>query len=479
MKLVPYAFSALKELEWLEEARKQRRYWIVGPEYSDSEKEFRVLYNALSALGVPFDHPGTYNNPQNGDMHISLWGGKFMVDAMSSKYPETLVGEGLSGVVLSEAAKIRPTVYPKFLRPALADWSGWTYMGSTPEGRNWFYDRWDAGQSTTRPDWRSWKAPSWVNPHVYRKMKDRDRGGALAVDILLSAIKSKRIPERLPVDSGLRTYVSDAAWAEMTTRTWKRLGKALGIDPEITALALDLSEELFKQEVAAEFNEYVGRVLKDFDEEIHVADLEYDPTWATYAAIDYGFTNPFVWLLVQIDPFGENVRIIDEYYETGRTTEEAAREIRERGLAPSGLRGMYPDPAEPDRSKTLADLLQVPAFGGTGGEIKDRIEWFRRLLRPDPKVAHLPTEHEEWVPRIQINRRCTNTIREFGTGWRYPKTAEEAATRGQAAPELPLKKDDHTPEAFGRFLIGHFGSPWALPGSAVRQRKARVGRSRR
>ena len=144
--LLPKAFSAFGERSWLEEQGHTRWYWIVGLEYSDAEKEFRVVYNGLKRLGVPFDRPGTYNNPHGGDMHISLWGGLYKVDALSAKYPDTLVGEGVSGVVLSEAAKLKPTVWPKYIRPTLADFNGWSFMGSTPEGKNWFYRRWQDGQ---------------------------------------------------------------------------------------------------------------------------------------------------------------------------------------------------------------------------------------------------------------------------------------------------------------------------------------------
>lgn len=474
-KLIPAAFTAFAERNELEEAGQRREYWIVGPEYSDAEKEFRVAYNGLKRLGVDFDHPGTYNNPQSGDMHLSLWGGSYQVHAKSAKYPETLIGEGLSGIVLSEAAKLKETTWTKFLRPTLADFRGWSFMGSTPEGRNWFYRAWEAGQDPLRADWASWRAPAWANPFVYREMEVYGHEADESVKTLQRLIKARRLPEQLPVTSGLRRFITDAQWESVTERSWERVGRALGLDPEIVALALDLSEETFNQEEAALFNEFVGRVFKDFDEEIHVADLEYDPSWKTYAAIDYGFTNPYVWLLIQVDPFNTNIRILDEYYERGRTNGEAVDEIRSRGLAPGSLLGFYPDPAEPDRTKEVASKLLIPARGGTGGLIADRVEWIRRKLRPADIIAHLPPEHAEWVPQLQVNRRCLNTIREFGA-YRYPKTAEEAAARDQEAPENPLKKDDHTPEAFGRFMIGHFGSPWAQVAAPNRQRRARVGR---
>lgn len=480
-KLVPGAFSAYAEATTLLAEGRRREYWIVGPEYSDSEKEFRVLYNVLRRLDVPFDKPGTYNNPHTGDMHISLWDGAFIVSALSAKYPESLVGEGLSGVVLSEAAKLKPTVWPKYIRPTLADFIGWTFASSTPEGRNWFYRLWQAGQDPLRPDWKSWRAPAWANPYVYRNMKVFGEDADFAVKVLQSMIRRRAIPERLPVEAvGLMSRLwpradIDQAWESAVDKTWAKVGQALGIDGEIVALALDLSEELFNQEEAALFNEFVGRVFKEFDEEIHVGDFTYDPSWTTYAALDYGFTNPFVWLLIQVDPFNTNIRILDEYYEVGKTTEEAAAEIKARGLAPGSLRGFYPDPAEPDRSRVLSGLLQVPSYGGTGGEIKDRLEWIRRKLKPDETIAHLGREHEEWVPQLQINRRCKETIREFNA-YRYPKTHDEAAAKDREAPEVPLKKDDHAPEALGRFMIGHYGSPWAAKAAPTRVSRARMGR---
>lgn len=479
--LIPKAFSAFGERSKLVDLAMTRWYWIVGPEYSDAEKEFRVVYDGLKRLGVPFDRPGTYNNPHGGDMHISLWGGLFKLDALSAKYPDTLVGEGVSGVVLSEAAKLKPTVWPKFIRPTLADYNGFSYMGSTPEGKNWFYRRWQDGQNPLLPDWQSWRVPSWENPHVYRHMGLEGVEADAAIRAMQSVWRSRVIPERLPITDPLGTQLKhflggDAGWESMQNRVWADVGARLGLDPEIVSLMTDLSEELFNQEVAALFNEFVGRVFKEFDEEIHVGDFEYDPAWSTYATLDYGFTNPFVWLLVQVDPHRTNIRILDEYYETGRTTEEAGREIIGRGLAPQSLLRFFPDPAEPDRSVQLAGLLQVPSAGGTGGPLADRLEWIRRKLRPAEAVANLPRDHPEWVPQLQINRRCKNMIREFNV-YRYPKSAEEAAESGQNIPEAPMKKDDHTPEALGRLMAGMFGSPWALGESPSRVSRARVGRT--
>lgn len=445
-KLVPEWFRAVAEATELRARGQRREFWIVGPEYSDAEKEFRVAWSGLERLGIPLDHPGSYNNPESGQMRISALNGLFIVHAKSAKYPGTLVGEGLSGVVFSEAAKLKPSVWYKYTRPTLADFNGWTYFGSTPEGRNWFYDLWEQGQDPTRPDWASWRAPAWINPYVYPDGANEK--------ILNSAKEARRYGR-------LREWVDRV---DMVGNDRDLPPSPAGIDPEVWSLFLDQSTEVFNQEIQALFTEFVGRVFKDFDEELHVTDQGFDPAWATYACSDYGFTNPFVWLLVQVSPDQQYVHVLDEYYETGRTTAEAAAEIASRGLAPRTIREHFPDPAEPDRTREISELLMLRTGRRTGGLLDDRLEWIRRKLKPSIDSGR---------PRLTFHRRCRNSIREHGL-YRYPETAEQAADRGRSAPEIPLKKDDHTPEALGRFMVGLFGKP--NRSGRVRQSRADVRR---
>lgn len=449
-RLVPEAFRAYGETDLLRRLGLRREYWIVGPEYSDAEKEFRVIYNALERLAFPFDKPGTYNNPESGSMQISLFNRRFLISAKSAKYPETLVGEGLSGVVFSEAAKLKPSVWTKYIRPTLADFGGWAQFGSTPEGKNWFYDLFMIGQDPERADWASWRAAAWRNPYVYPGGVDED---------LLKWLTEQHRHGRL----------------DKAKEALSQIGKMLrgddgvvapaGIHPEIWAMWLDMSVELFNQEIAALFTEYVGRVFKDFDEEIHVNSQGYRAGWETWACADYGFTNPFVWLIVQCDPGHKRFHILDEVYEVGRTTEEMAQIIKDRQMRPVTLRGFFPDPAEPDRTRRLEQLLQLRSMDPGSLTIQDRLEWFRRKL----KVG--VNEDGPGTPMLTVNRQCVNTIREFND-YRYPMSAEKASERGRSAPENPMKKDDHTPEAMGRLFSGMLGNPHIT----TRQGKARATR---
>lgn len=404
-ELVPHAMEAYYKQSDLDRNAKRMEYWIVGPEYSDGEKEFRVLWNDLTKLEFPMDKPGSYNDVLGGNMHISLWQGKFQVHVKSAKYPDNLVGEALHGVILAEAAKLKPKIWTKYLRPMLSDYRGWALMTSTPEGKNWFYELWQAGQRGDSEHW-SIRMPSWTN------------------DILFP------------------------------------LGRQ---DPEIRSLGAGLTEEMFAQEIAADFTEYTGRVFKNFDEEIHVRHLQFNPAWETFAAVDYGWTNPTVWLLIQIDPW-DNVYVLDEYYERGRQIDEIADDIEERGLVPKQLRTFYPDPASPEDSAYLSNRFRINSAGGTGGEIRDRLNLIRKWLKVPDHLQHLAEDHPERQPKLLIDHKCRNMVREM-QDYRYPENKSEI----QNDKEQPMKKDDHTPEALGRFFISYFGPREQAGRAKVRQ----------
>lgn len=364
------------------------RWWIVGPNYDDCEKEWRVLYETCKEQKVPFDHPGTYNDTQGGNMRMSVFDGKFIVESKSAAYPDSLDGEGLDGVLVVEAAKLKEMIWIKYLLPALADKRGRSLHTSTPEGRNWFYDNWRKGQDPANHEWESWKFPSWANSVIFPGGRN---------------------------------------------------------DPEILSLERNMSSERFQQEIAAEFTDYVGKVFKDFDEQVHVTDLSYDPSLPLYGAVDYGWTNPFVWLDVQVDVW-DNVYVIGEYRVTQRDINDIARDLKNTGRD-KALR-FYPDPASPGDTRVLQKALRVQPVPDTGGELKHRIEYIRKHLKLGPEHASPELQR----PKLFIDRSCIGFISEM-QDYRYP----ERKTEERAAPEIPMDKDNHGPEALGRFFRGYFG----------------------
>jgi hypothetical protein len=367
--------------------------WIIGPEYTDCEKEFRVIYDSLRALGVDQVSERFTNNPDSGNMHIKTkWG--FDLQCRSARHPESLVGEGLDFVLIVEGGRQKRKMWGDYVRPALSDKRGWSFTSGVPEGASetsLLYSLYNRGQDPTKKTWWSQQMPSWTNNIVFPGGRE---------------------------------------------------------DPEIIEARDDLTEDEFRRQYGAEFVDNIGRVMKEWDDDDHIADLEYNRKWPLYAAVDFGYTNDWVWLWIQTDEW-QNVYVIGEHRFRLRDTEDIARlEFKQHPLI-SKLSTIYPDPAAPDDSAILRRTLDKPTMLNTGGELKTRLSLIRNALKLRP--AHLPDGHPEKRPQLLIDRSCKDLIFEMREGYRWPERRSEDRNDS----ELPMDKDNHGPEALGRFFKGH------------------------
>lgn len=374
--------------------------WVVGPQYTDAEKEFRIIYDTLKKLGVDKDSMKFVNNVESGNLHIKTsWGAEIL--GKSAAHPETLVGEGLNWALLVEAGRHKRRTWGEYIRPALSDRRGWALLSGVPEGKSMnslLYALHQRGQSNRMHDraWKSWKKPSWDNLRVFP-------GGRQ--------------------------------------------------DREILDASEDLTDEEFNRQYGAEFSDRVGPVFgAQWDDEIHLGDFDYNPQWATYIAVDYGFTNPFVMLWIQEGPFQE-IRVIKEMRWQGLDTEEVAKDVLARvpGLVRAST-ALFPDPAEPDDTRTLCRYFRIPSRGGVGGPIKTRLTLIRRALKL--RNPHLHEGHPDRVPSLMIDRSCKELAWECREGYRWP----EHRSQVKSDSENPLDKDNHGVEALGRYFRGRFRS---------------------
>lgn len=369
-----------------------QRGWIVGPNYTDCEKEFRVVYDTFKKLDIDATAPKWVNNPDSGNMHITTaWG--WDLQCRSAAHPESLVGEGLDFVLLVEAGRLTRRTFSQYIRPALSDKRGWSLATGVPEIASevsllfWAYMR---GQDPSKKTWQSWMRPSWTNTVVFP-------GGRH--------------------------------------------------DPEILEAEDDLTEDEFRRQYGGEFVERVGLVMKEWEDEVHLANLNYEPEWPLYAAVDYGYTNPFVWLWIQVDN-DDNVYVLGEHYITLRDVHEIAEHTLLQHPLTDKLVAFYPDPAEPDDTQILQRLLRKPARQNTGGEIKTRIALIRNALRG----RALTSEGREHA-KLLIDRSCTGLRWEMAEGYRWPQHKDDAPKNES---ENPMDKNNHGPEALGRFFKGYF-----------------------
>ena len=457
-ELVPEAFITKGLANQLRLDGKRREFWAVGPAYSDSEKEFRVFYNQCKRLEMPFDKPGTYYSLATGDMTVSLWDGAFIFSAKSTQYPDRLVGEGLSGVIMCEAARQKERIWLEMIRPTLSDFGGWALFSTTPQGKNWFHKLFMKSLPDSNPEWFGYRGPAWRNHYIYK-----DPTNDFDVKTLIHMMDMNRSATSFEI---IRQY-------------------NLTINYEIAQLANDLTIPAFQQEIAAEFTDFVGKVFKEFDDETHVRRLTFDPSWETVAAVDYGFANPNVWLLIQIGPWGE-INVLEELYMENLAPDEFAHEILRRNLIPDECHEFYPDPSSPGYTKTLETIFRkygkrARAKPHTGGELNNRLNLIRLALRN--KLSDTVANQERWQsdpplqdlrrPQLLFNTSCTYCAKEFAD-YSYPEKKDEQSTKRQ---DLPMKKDDHTPEALGRMLAGKYHDMATQYGATTRVSHARFLRS--
>jgi len=388
------------------------RGWIIGPEYTDCEKEYRVIYDSFRKLGVDTLSTRFTNNVESGNMHIKTkWG--FDLQCRSAKHPESLVGEGLDFVLLVEGGRHKRKMWGDYVRPALSDKRGWSLTSGVPEGateNSLLYSLYQRGQDPSKKTWWSISMPSWTNTIVFP-------GGAK--------------------------------------------------DPEILEAADDLTEDEFRRQYGAEFVDAVGRVMKEWDDDVHIGDFDYNKRWPLYAATDYGYTNDWVWLWIQVDEWNNVYVIGEERYQLRDTEDIARRTLKDHPLMPKVL-CIYGPPAEPDDNNVLRRTLDKQVRANTGGEIKVRNALIRSALKRRP--TELPDDHPEKQPQLKIDRSCVKLQWEMREGYRWPEHRSD--TKNDS--EVPMDKDNHGPEALGRFFKGHmerFSETRPARQSTVRMRR--------
>lgn len=368
----------------------RKRVWVVAPDHELTGRVWEELTRILcDELG--FEPKVRHDNPPR---KLGFeWGSICEGKSTEPTAQKSLVGAAVDLLVWDEVAKSPPKVWERRLHPNLADRHGRALLISTPEGYNHFHEFWQRGNGLD-PAWKSFWAPSSVNPHLPQ-----------------SAIEEAR-----------RTY----------------------------------SPQAFAQEWEARFTHFAGQVYVEFDESTHVKPLAYDPDLPLVLAFDFGVENPFVCLWIQFTP-DDTLRIIDEYVQRGLTTLENGQRVlkhhEQMGYGP--IAWAAADPSAKEARLTLRRhcgiqtvFRRLSTRGDHAGDRRAGIEQVRRLLKvnggedeqpakPTGKRSRSPKPQ----PRLFVDPRCLNTIREFNL-YRYPEQHGD-----HNADEDPEKSHDHCMDA--------------------------------
>lgn len=159
--------AAMEAIAAALEPRKRSMGWVVAPTLELSEKVFR---EAVILTAEHLKHRLVELKQHEKKLVLrNLGGGLSEIRGKTADNPVSLLGEGLDWLIVDECSRLKPEVWNSFLSQRLIDKDGWALLISTPKGKGWFYEMWRRGQGRD-PQYESWNAPSWQNPHLKREL---------------------------------------------------------------------------------------------------------------------------------------------------------------------------------------------------------------------------------------------------------------------------------------------------------------------
>lgn len=382
-------------------------YWAVAPSHPIGKVQRREVFDVLKGKKLVASYVRT-----RGELWLH---GGILVEFKSAEDPDSLVGAGLHGMWIDEAARLKPDAWTGNLQPTLADNQGWGLFSTTPLGRNWF------------------------DEEIVRRADPED------------IIKDP--------DYDLFQFTS----LDNTTKP--------GLAEEVEKAKTRLPRRYFLREYMASRDAFAGQIYDEFSRSTHVVPLQkapfYDADPAKMAAKakkhfvkfvigkDWGFSegHPGVSVLFGItrprdpkDPTSVEFWALEEIYEhTWRTLNwiEADRALVKR----YGVAQIWAPHDRPDLVKEYR-LAGLPIKQGAVN-VAPGIEAMATLIHYEAddkgKVITQPRffvlDRAQGAGRTDY-RGCPNLIRET-SGYRWAVNSDGSAR----AEEKPLKQDDHAPDA--------------------------------
>ena len=132
--------------------------WWVSPTYDIADIGFQTVVEHLP--------PGSIEDKKRTKPKAYDLTNGSRISFRSADREDSLRGEGLDLLIIDEAAMVPSRAWNSELRPTLSDTLGDMIAISTPKGRNWFREWFERGNTDDHPDVKSWRAPTYENPHV-------------------------------------------------------------------------------------------------------------------------------------------------------------------------------------------------------------------------------------------------------------------------------------------------------------------------
>ena len=176
-------------------------YWWIAPTYRLARKGWDLFHTEI---------PKEVVLTQSKSEHcIELVNGSRLY-FLSADRPEMLVGEGVSGLIVDEAARVKREAWEYSLRPTLTDTRGWALFASTPLGRNWFHHLFQRGEDSDQPSYASFRFPTTDNPYI-----DPAEVGSARRELPLQVFRQEYIADFVDEVTGVFRGVSDCVMGDL------------------------------------------------------------------------------------------------------------------------------------------------------------------------------------------------------------------------------------------------------------------------
>jgi len=126
---------------------------------------YKLLAEAWRALVFALRPVASRTNESEHRIELVTGG---VVEAWSLDSPDPARGRKYKRIVIDEAALVQrfEEAWNGAIRPTLADLQGDAWFGSTPKGRNYFWQLYQRGLDASQTEWRSWQMPTRANPYI-------------------------------------------------------------------------------------------------------------------------------------------------------------------------------------------------------------------------------------------------------------------------------------------------------------------------
>jgi len=235
-------------------------------------------------------------------------------------------------------------------------------------------------------------------------------------------------------------------------------------DPQIRLLEATLTPDEFARRVAAKLIPSPAQIYPEFDQEVHVREIELDPVTPVDLTVDAGYYPSHYAVLAIQEALNEHgmevLNVIDEIWVNHQTHQEIIQEAKSRPWwgQVEHIYGGHETRQHP-AAKSTKETWEELALSAKGGRIPFTVVDAGKILDGVPRVKTFLKDPLTGIPRIFYNVTCTGLAEESR---KYKRRTNRV---GDVVSDQPEDKNNDALDALRNYIVGRFGyaDPLARP----------------